>query len=690
MADQVIQRSFTAGELSPALRSRSDLEKYISGLAHCRNFIIRSQGGAYSRPGTRFIGELGDMARRARLIPFQFNTTQTYILVFEHLRVRVIMDGGYVLDSNDDIYELVTPYTEAELPRLVFTQDADVMTITHLDHDPATLSRSDHDSWTLTAINYASTVTPPDNVAVTTHGDPSTADDKTYRYVVTAIDDEGVESLPSAEVSHTVPALSVTSGSKVTWDAVSGAIYYRVYKDPSDGSGIYGWIGDSETTQFVDFNIAPVTSDSPPSDYLPFKDPGHKPATVGYYQQRQVFANTLLEPQAVFVSQSGIYNSMRSSSPARDDDAIFFTIKARQVNEIRHIVSIDELLLLTSGGEWRVTEGQDEVLTPATVGVKQVSRWGSSWCAPAQVGDSVIFVQEKGTKVRDLKYEVGTGGYQGNELSILAEHLFEGHEIEEISYALEPYGILWCVRNDGVMLGLTYLREHSVWAWHQHHTKGCFESVATISEDGRDAVYVIVKREINGATVRYVERFEPRWDTAPEDVFCVDSGLSYHGAPATTISGLQHLEGEAVAVVADGVVVEGLTVTGGEITLSRAASTVHVGLPYLPVLETLPLDMPVPMDTLKGKEIAFGKVRLEVYRSRGGWVGMIRDDGSYGEMMEIKPRYDSYGYAPAPLASFVQDVLLPPERGKSPSLRIEQRAPMPLAILSIIPDVDVS
>lgn len=501
MAEQVIQRNFTAGELSPGLRSRSDLEKYQSGLALCQNFFVRSQGGVYSRPGTRFIGELSDMTRRARLVPFQFNTEQTYILVFEHLKMRVIMDGGYVLSGGGPaVYEIATPYTEAQLPRLVFTQDADVMTLTHHEHHPRTLSRSGHDNWNLALISYASSVSPPTGVAVTTAGTDSTSADKTYRYVVTAVDDFGVESNASAEVSHTVSALSVTWGSRLTWTAVGGATYYRIYKDPSDGSGVYGWIGDSKTLQFDDYNIAPVTSDSPPADYLPFSGANHYPGTVGYYQQRQIFANTLLEPQAVFASQSGIYNSMRSSSPARDDDAIFFTIKARQVNEIRHIVGLDALILLSSGAEWRVTEGQDQVLTPTTVGVKAMSYWGSSWTKPAVIGDSIVFVQEKGTKVRDLTYEVSSGKYQGNELSVLSEHLFEGFEITEMDYALEPYGILWCIRDDGVLLGMTYLREHSVWAWHRHYTDGEFESVAVISEDGRDAPYFIVKRTVGGLT----------------------------------------------------------------------------------------------------------------------------------------------------------------------------------------------
>lgn len=691
MADQVIQRTFTGGEISPALRSRADMEKYVTGLALCQNFIVRPQGGVYSRPGLRFIGELDDMTKRGRLIPFSFNTEQTYVLVFEHLKMRVVKDGGFVIDdAGPSLFELVTPYTEAQLSRLVFVQDADVMTIVHPSHDPKALSRTADDAWALTSISYSSAVSAPTGVAAASTGSAHATATKTYRYVVTAIDDEGVESLPSAEVNIVIGALTVTGGVKLTWTAVTGAEYYRVYKDPSNGSGVYGWIGDSKNAEFSDFNIAPVTSDSPPADFLPFANASNKPATVGYYQQRQIFANTLNEPQKVFASQSGDYDSMRFSTPSRDDDAIFFTIKAQQVNEIRHIVSVDSLILMTSFGEWKVTEGQDQVLTPFTLGVRPQSYWGASWCRPAVFGDSVIFVQEKGTKVRDLTYEVTDNRYSGNELSIMANHLFEGHDIQEMTYALEPYGVLWAVRDDGVLLGMTYQHQHGIWAWHQHHTDGEFESVTHITEDNRDAVYVIVKRTINNQTVRYVERMEKRVVTSPADVFCVDSGLSYDSTPATVFTGLGHLEGEAVAVVADGNEITGLTVTSGQIELPSAASKVSVGIPYLPAIETLDIDLSDLKQTLKGKEISVSRVQLQVERSRGGWVGGRRNDGSFSELMEIKPRFDSDGYDPMALKSFKQEVFIQPEWNKSGGLRIEQRSPFPLAILSVVPDVDIS
>lgn len=924
---EIIQRSFTSGEIAPSLQSRADLTKYATGLNLCENFLVRAQGGVYSRPGFRFLGALSDSTKKGRLIPFSFSTSQTYILVFEHLKIRVMKDGGYVLkpaatitgvtqanpavvttsaahtfvngenvtitgvvgmtelngntytianvtsttfelqgiDStaytaytsggsaqSDGIYEVVTTYTEAELPRLSYTQSADVMTIVHPSHDPSNLSRTADDAWALAAISYAPTVSAPvftatptvatitnitqANPAVVTtstgHGfvtgnvvsiagvvgmtevngndyritilstttfqldginsisygayvSDGTATrqnsavtvgtgfgsfEKTYTYVVTAVDADGVESLASASATVTTLSLSTTGGVRLGWDAVTGADYYRVYKDPSNNTQIYGWIGDSNNTTFDDFNIAPITSDAPPEDRQPFTGADNKPAVVNYYQQRQVFANTNNEPQVTYTTQTGNFSSLRTSNPPRDSDAVTFTIAAQQVNEIRHIVPLDIMILLTSGGEWIVSEGQDKVLTPSTIGVRAQSYNGSSWVRPVVINSTALYLQEKGARLRDLSYEFSSDKYTGNDLSLMSEHLFEGFTITDMAYTAEPYGILWCVRNDGHLLGLTYQREHQVWGWHHHDTDGVFESVATISEDGRDALYAIVNRTVNGSTSRYVERLEKRETQDAEDAFYVDSGLSLDlpstisgatqanpvvitdtahpysdgdlidirdvvgmtelngnrykvaGSTANTyqltdedgvningtgfnayvsggtsreavtvISGLGHLEGKTVVVLADGYVVEGKVVSSGSITLDRAASKIHVGLSYLPAIELLDIDTPSAAQTVKAKSVSVSKVYIEVENSRGGFVGPRQDvtSGQSIVFQEIKPRFDSDAYNRIALKTYKQEVSIEPLWAKGGGVRIEQRSPLPMNILSVIPSVDV-
>ncbi len=687
---QTIQRSFTSGEIAPALHSRADLSKYATGLRTCENFFIKAQGGVYSRPGFRFIGEIADSSQKARLIPFSFNTEQTYVLVFEDLRVRVVKDGGFVLNSTDDtVYELETPYTVDQIQTLGYAQSADVMTIVHPDHDPMNLNRLADDEWTLEVIDYASTIDAPVINSVTSVGDGFGDYSKQYEYVVTAVAADGSESLASASVVKTNASLATTGGLRISWSAVTDADYYRVYKDPSVDTGIYGWIGDSNTTTFDDYNIAPITSDAPPQDRRPFDGTGNKPSAVTYYQQRQVFANTYNEPQATFTTQTNNFDSLRVSNPARDDDAVTWTIAARQVNEIRHLLPLDALLVLTSGAEWKTTEGDTGVLTPSTIGVRIQSYNGCSTVPPVVINSTALYIQEKGTRLRDLGYEFSSDKYTGNDLSLMAEHLFEGFQITSMTYADEPHGIVWCVRSDGVLLGLTYQREHQVWGWHKHTTQGEFESVASITEDGRDAVYVIVKRTVNGETVRYVERLEKRESAAPEDCFYVDSGLSYDGDAVTSIGGLDHLEGETVTILTDGYTVPDQTVVDGAITLQRAASKIHVGLKYTPVVETLDIDTPSPTQTLKSNSVSVSKATIEVEKSRGGWVGPLSDSGTYPVMSEIKPRFDSDNYDRIALKTFKQEVFIDPQWSKGGGLRIEQRDPLPMSILSIIPQIDV-
>jgi hypothetical protein len=778
---QMIQRSFTGGEIAPALRTRADINKYTSGLAKCINFIIRSQGGAYSRPGTKFTGYLGQPSRKARLIPFQFNTEQTYIIVLEHLTMRFVRDGGFILTSpGGPAYEIVTPYTEDELYRVGFTQDADVMTLVHPNHDPRNLSRLDDDDWSLDVIDFGidfvnivtptwppTTSTSITNVTqanpavvtsashgritgqvvtiknvtgmielnnksfvvtvinansfsldgidstlysayvsggsvirgpLTTIGDGAGDYDKTYTYVVTSVYADGRESLQSDEQTITTKSLSETAGVRIQWfpeidPSIGGPVYFRIYKEISEGSKKFGWIGDSDHSAgaiFVDFNIAPIVSDSPPIDNTPFSGDDNKPSCVSYYQQRQIFANTINNPQLVVGTQVGYYDSFRYSSPSRDDDSIEFTVKSNQVNEIRHIVELDSLILLTSGGEWRVTEGQDEVLTPSSIGIRRQSVRGASWVPPQVIGDSVVYLQDKNNRVRDIKYDFVNDKYGGDDLSIMAEHLFEGYEIIQTAYAEEPYSILWMVRSDGVLLGLTYQREHQVWAWHQHVTDGLVESIAVIAEDGRDVPYIVVKRNIAGTDTRYVERIEARITTSSSDVYCLDCGIFYNGVATTSVTGLTHLNGETVTAVADGAEITGLVVLGGAITLPRAASKVSVGLPYTCTLETLDLDIAAVSESPRGRMKSISKVIIEVEKSRGLWVGPKINETDVSLMTEIKPRFESDGYGPIALKTFKEELTIDPQWGYNGGLRLEQRSAFPLTILAVIPNVDVS
>jgi hypothetical protein len=229
---------------------------------------------------------------------------------------------------------------------------------------------------------------------------------------------------------------------------------------------------------------------------------------VGYYQQRQIFASSPVDPQNIWMSSVGGYSEFKQNQPILDDDAITFKVASREINEIRHIVELSELIMLTSTGEWVIKGGQDDVLTPSTITVKRQGYSGSSHLAPLVIDSYAQFLQEKGSQIRTLGYSYVDDSFSGKDMTILSNHLFLGHTIIEWTYQKNPFSCIWAVREDGILLGLTYMPEHDVAAWHWHETPGgLFKSVCCISEDGKDVVYVLVLRN----EVLYLEKFGDRY-----------------------------------------------------------------------------------------------------------------------------------------------------------------------------------
>jgi hypothetical protein len=679
------QRSFSGGELAPSLHARSDLAKYQSGAKTLRNMMVHAHGGASNRPGTKFVAEVKSSTERVRLIPFQFSVSQTYVLEFGNLYMRVYTGGAQVLLLGVP-YEIATPYTTADLPTLKYVQSADVMTIAHPSYAPRNLSRTAHTSWTLATITLAPALAAPAGPAATPTNGTGVVPTHTDSYMITAVAAETLEeSLPSVAATCLNYPLNPATGTfnTVTWSAVTGATKYNIYKQ-SNGSGIHGYVGSATALTFTDSNLAPDDSDTPPGARDPFTGTNY-PGVVTYHQQRRVFGGSTTAPQTVWMSQSGNYSNFNVSSPSRDDDAVTFTLASPQVNEIRHFVALADLLVLTSGGEFKVTGGgENDAITPSAVVVRPQGYRGCSHVPPLIIGETALFVQQKGSIVRDIGYSLDTDGYTGNDLSVLSNHLFEGLTLDEWAYAQAPHSIVWAVRSDGVLLSLTYMREHQVWAWCQHDTEGLYESVCSVSEGTEDAVYVAVNRTIGGVTRRYVERFQSRIVNDVRDAFFVDCGLSYDGGYAvTSISGLDHLEGETVAILADGSVSASQAVYLGAITLPAAASVVHVGLPYSSEIKTLDFDLQQARAPANARR-RVTEVVVKVERSRGLWVGPNADN-----VIEVKQRdVEPYG---DPIELFTADIkiAIPPSWGRSGSIVLQQLDPLPLTILAVLPEVDI-
>lgn len=405
---------------------------------------------------------------------------------------------------------------------------------------------------------------------------------------------------------------------------------------------------------------------------------GDYPAAVSYFEQRRCFAGTTNKPQNLWMTRSGTESNMSYSLPTRDDDSINVRVAAREANTIRHIVPLSNLVLLTSAAEWRVTSVNTDAITPTSISVKPQSYIGSSNVQPVIINNNLIYIAARGGHVRELAYAWQASGYITGDLSLRAPHLFDGLTISDLAYAKSPQPICWFVSSAGKLLGLTYVPEQEVGAWHQHDTDGSFESITVVAEGNEDALYAIVQRTLNGVSKRYVERMASRLFSTQADAFFVDAGLTYSGAPATTISGLSHLEGKTVSILADGAVHPQRVVTSGSITLDQAASKVQVGLPIQSDLQTLPFVAQVDGSFGQGRYKNVNKAWLRVYRSSGIFVGP-----SATALVEAKQRTtEIYGTPPALKSEEIQ-VMLTPSWADSGQVFIRQSDPLPLTIVSL-------
>lgn len=403
------------------------------------------------------------------------------------------------------------------------------------------------------------------------------------------------------------------------------------------------------------------------------------PQAVSYFEQRRCFGGTAGSPQNVWMTRSGTERNMTYSIPTQDDDAIAARIVAREANVVRHLVPLNDLLAFTSGGVWRLASASGDALTPANLSAKPQSYVGASMVQPMVTSSSVLYAPDRGSHIRELSYKWESQSYQADDVSVLAPHLFDYKGVVQIAYSKTPNQVLWVVRDDGVLLGLTYQPEHEVKAWHQHDTQGLFKSVCAIPEGDEDGIYVIVQRTIDGQAVQYIERMHTRQFSALEDAFFVDAGATYEGTATDTISGLWHLEGMEVVALADGGVEPVQTVENGTITLSAEASKVHVGLAYNSDAQTMPLSIEAARAFGQGTLKNVNEVALRVYQSSG-----LKAGPSFDKLREYPQRTadDNYG-APPGMVTGIAQFKLDPSWQRDGTVCVRQSNPLPLTLLAI-------
>lgn len=405
------------------------------------------------------------------------------------------------------------------------------------------------------------------------------------------------------------------------------------------------------------------------------------PSATGFYEDRLVFAGSKGFPQTFWTSKTGDYYNFGTSIPSADDDGITATLNGGQMNGIKAIIAFGEMLLLTAGGEFKVSGG-GKALSGSNVLSQPQEYRGVSDVNPVTIGSRIIYVQHQGNIIRDLAYSYDVDKYTGDDLNLLASHLFEGHKIISMTYQQIPNSIVWCVRDDGLLLGLTYIKEQDIYAWHQHTTAGGkFVSVCNIGGSTEDKLYAVVER----GGQYYVEIMESRdKSTNVEDQFFVDSGITYEGEPTDEISGLEHLEGYTVAILADGNVLPQQTVENGKVVLGNKYKKVHVGLPIDAEIKTLPIDFTAQDGTYLSRKKRIASFIAMLKDSRGGVYGM-RDDA----LDEIKWRSnEAYGEPIALKTEKVKIVVKSASWSETQQVIIKQPDPLPMTVLSLIPEIE--
>lgn len=322
---------------------------------------------------------------------------------------------------------------------------------------------------------------------------------------------------------------SANSSINVATYTVSGLVLTITYKTIGTGGNAYTLAAGTYAGSVSGGTLTGGGTGGATASLTIGPETGTYPSVVAYYQQRRVYANTLNNPDTYYFSQPGNFKNMDTSIPVVDSDAIVGTPWAQQINGIQFMQPMTQgLMILAGSGAWFLNGGNNSALTPSDQTATSQAYNGCHYhVQPIVVNYDILYVQSKGSIVRDIYYNFFQNVWSGTDMTVLSNHLFNYRQIEQWAYAEEPFKIVWGIRDDGVMLSLTYLKEQDVYGWSHHDTNGFFVSVCSVTEPPVDAVYVITKRYINGQWMYYSERMDNRnWENS-EDCFCVDAGLQY-------------------------------------------------------------------------------------------------------------------------------------------------------------------
>lgn len=410
------------------------------------------------------------------------------------------------------------------------------------------------------------------------------------------------------------------------------------------------------------------------------------PGAVSYFEQRRWFGGTQNRPNNLWATRPGTEADMSFSLPSQSDDRIAVRVAAREANRILHIVPLAQLMLMTGAAEWRVSPLNSDAITPESMSVRPQSYVGASNVQPLVVGSSMIYGAGRGGHLRELGYNYEAGGYISGDVCLRAPHLFDNLTIVDLAYSKAPSSVVWAVSSSGKMVAMAYVPEQQVGGFSTIETKGSIESACVVAEGDEDIVYVEVMRTVNGQAVRFVERMNERQYTDLKECVYVDCAGTYRGEAKKEITGLTWLEGETVSILADGAVEPQQVVKDGKITLTYPAEIVHVGLPFIADMKTLPAAMALQDGSYgSGHKKNVREVFFRVVNSSGTQAGP-----SFDKLSEYPSRSTEFaGNVPDPITDEI-GFQIQPQWSQSGQVCVRQKYPLPLRIVSMTTVLELS
>lgn len=717
--------AFNSGELSPRMAGRVSSSTYNTGCHRMRGFIPDIAGPAVKCAGTVYVQPVKDETRRAWLVRFERGADAAYILEFGHLYIRFFKDYESVETAPSVPYEVVSPYTESDLVNsegafaIGYRQSGDVIYLAHRDHAPRKLSRYADTNWTLTTYeptggpwqdlnNTATTVYASANTGVVTLVASAALFDASMIGSLFYMEQKAVSDIAQWEVAKAITlgdkrrsgarnyqALTTATTGTVTPTHTEGAVYdgdtgvQWQYLDAG-----YGWVritavgGATSATATVLSRIpdGAVGAGNPTDKWAlgAWSDSLGYPDAVEFYVDRLVWARD----DRLWMTVAGDYENMQPREGDRQltDSAITLPIPSRRGSSILWMETLEiGLVVGTAADEWLVgPASRNDPVGPLNIAANPAGAIGSRAVPALRVFDSIIFTQRSGKRLRAIRYFQGEGAAYAD-LNAYADHISPG--FVSLTYLAEPYSLIVGADTDGELAMLAYYPEQEVLGWAKRVTDGVVECLESIpSPDGRrNDLWMIVRRTVDGATRRYVEWMKaPLQDTEDqEDAFYVDCGLTYSGAATTTITGLGHLEGETVAVLANGAVHPTRVVTGGQISLQRSVTKAQVGLPYSATFASMDIEAGSANGTSQGKMKRIWRLGVRLYRTLLGKAGTTEEN--------VKPV--QYRKPEVPMGSppplFTGDVSVPMPGNTERSARVwfVHDDPLPATVVAVMPQI---